>query len=124
MASLTKQACSTPGCANVVDNGLCIACKADRTPTRYLASASERGYGRRWQKASKAYLRANPFAVDLYNCHNGRIYPAEVVDHRIPHRGDMTLFWDVNNWQGLTRSDHARKTALEDGAFGNSKKNA
>lgn len=44
--------------------------------------------------------------------HNGVVYLAEVVDHIIPHRGDMKLFWDPNNWQGLTKADHDCKTAL------------
>jgi 5-methylcytosine-specific restriction protein A len=30
----------------------------------------------------------------------------------------MKLFWDSDNWQGLTKADHDRKTALEDGGFG------
>ena len=79
-------------------------------------SACERGYGRAWQKASKAYLRRNPFAVDIFNRHNGRVYPAVLVDHIIPVKGpDDPLFWDVTNWQGLTRADHNRKTVLEGG---------
>lgn len=24
-----------------------------------------------------------------------------MVDHIIPHKGDMTLFWDPDNWQSL-----------------------
>jgi 5-methylcytosine-specific restriction protein A len=49
---------------------------------------------------------------------------AECVDHIIAHRGDMALFWDVSNWQGLTRADHSRKTAIENGALGNARKPA
>jgi 5-methylcytosine-specific restriction enzyme A len=81
-------------------------------------SSSERGYGAKWQKASKAYLLAHPIAVDWFKEHKGRLFAAECVDHIIPHRGDMVLFWDSSNWQGLTKSDHDRKTALEDGGFG------
>jgi phage terminase small subunit len=64
--------------------------------SRNRLSSSERGYGWRWQKASKAYLRANPFAVDWFKRHGGRVYAAEVVDHIIPHRGDRArsrTFW-------------------------------
>jgi 5-methylcytosine-specific restriction enzyme A len=56
--------------------------------------------------------------VDWFKEHKGVLYEAVVVDHIIPHRGNRTLFWDRNNWQGLTESDHNRKTALEDGGFG------
>jgi len=64
------------------------------------------------------YLQAHPIAIDYFETHNGVVYLAEVVDHIIPHRGDMKLFWDRNNWQGLTKADHDCKTALEDSGFG------
>lgn len=40
------------------------------------------------------------------------------MDHIVPHKGDMTLFWDRNNWQSLCSACHKRKTVLEDGGFG------
>lgn len=54
-------------------------------------------------------------------CDEGRkrLVPASVVDHRIPHRGDMTLFWDSSNWQSMAKTCHDKKTAREDGGFGN-----
>ena len=71
-------------------------------------SASARGYGRQWQAASKAHLRANPICA----CGCGRA--ADVVDHRVPHRGDMALFWDRSNWQSMAKACHDAKTARED----------
>lgn len=47
---------------------------------------------------------------------------ATEVDHIKPHRGDMVLFWDESNWQGLCRSHHSRKTAGENGGFGNQRR--
>lgn len=44
---------------------------------------------------------------------------ATVVDHITPHGGDVALFWDVANWQGLCKAHHDEKTAREDGGFGN-----
>lgn len=119
-----KKPCARPGCPALVDAGFCADCKSKQNSIRDRdrGTSSERGYGYRWQKASKAFLRMHPFAVDYFNEHGGRIHPAECVDHIIPHRGDMTLFWDVSNWQGLTSADHARKCALEDGAFGHERK--
>jgi 5-methylcytosine-specific restriction protein A len=38
---------------------------------------------------------------------------ATEVDHIIPHKGDMKLFWDSDNWQGLCKSCHSKKTAKE-----------
>jgi 5-methylcytosine-specific restriction protein A len=119
---MAKRPCH--GCmVALVVRGLCDACvKRGRTQaTTHEArrgSSTERGYGYRWQKASKAYLRAHPIAVDWFREHGGRVYAAEVVDHIVPHRGDMKLFWDPSNWQGLTKRDHDRKTAMEDGGFG------
>jgi HNH endonuclease len=48
----------------------------------------------------------------------GRLTPGTCVDHIVPHRGDMTLFWDPTNWQTLCDSCHGKKTTREDGGFG------
>jgi 5-methylcytosine-specific restriction protein A len=40
------------------------------------------------------------------------------VDHIVPHKGDMRLFWDPRNHQGLCERCHNSKTAREDGGFG------
>jgi 5-methylcytosine-specific restriction protein A len=50
--------------------------------------------------------------------HPNQVVLATDVDHRIAHKGDMTLFWDPANWQGLCHDCHSYKTALEDGGFG------
>ena len=44
----------------------------------------------------------------------GKITEATVVDHIIPHRGDMKLFWDKSNWQPLCEHHHNVKTMTED----------
>jgi 5-methylcytosine-specific restriction protein A len=49
----------------------------------------------------------------------GKVVGATVVDHIIPHKGDMGLFWDKANWQSLCKPCHDSKTRLEDGGFGN-----
>ena len=36
-----------------------------------------------------------------------------VVDHVIPHRGDESLFWDIDNLQTLHKNCHDEKTAEE-----------
>jgi 5-methylcytosine-specific restriction protein A len=45
--------------------------------------------------------------------------PARVVDHIRPWRGDRRLFLDPGNLQSLCRPCHSKKTASEDGGFGN-----
>ena len=36
--------------------------------------------------------------------------PATIADHIIPHRGDLTLFYDDNNLQPMCQRCHFRKT--------------
>ena len=48
------------------------------------------------------------------------LHPEEIrskatdVDHVIPFRGDMSLFWDESNWQALCHRHHSMKTRRED----------
>lgn len=118
---MPKRVCANrPRCSNLVElpERYCAVCKAEGAGKDQRPSAAARGYGWRWQKASKAYLAAHPIAVDWFKEHCGVLHAAEVVDHIVPWRGDWKLFWDSSNWQGLTKSAHDRKTAMEDGGFG------
>ena len=40
----------------------------------------------------------------------GRTTPATQTDHVVPHRGDVTLFWNEANWQSLCAECGARKS--------------
>lgn len=79
-------------------------------------SASARGYGHRWRKERAAFLALNPWcALKGDGC--GML--ASVVDHKVPHRGDQTLFWDSGNWQSLCAHCHSmHKQRLEAVALG------
>ena len=83
---------------------------------RERGTAHERGYTSAWVKARHAYLNAHPLCVQHRK--EGALVAAAVVDHKAPHKGDKTLFWDSNNWQALCKACHDRKTATEDGGFG------
>jgi 5-methylcytosine-specific restriction protein A len=72
-------------------------------------SAAKRGYGRRWQVSSKAYLAKHTECVECRR--QGLLSVSEVVDHIVPHRGDMQIFWLRSNWQALCKACHDRKTA-------------
>lgn len=76
------------------------------------SSAHERGYGHRWRLARLNYLADNPFCV--FCDKRGRLTPATVVDHIVPHRGDEALFWDVDNWQPLCKLCHDSAKAREE----------
>lgn len=89
-----------------------------RMNDRQRGSASQRGYGVKWQRARDAYLAAHPLCVECEKRNN--LIPATVVDHIVPHKGDVNLFWDsAGNWQALCAPCHNRKTVTEDGGFGN-----
>ena len=114
--------CTYPGCGTLTTSSRCA--KHKYTERRELdakrGTRTARGYDNRWLRASKAYLRDHPLC-QCPDCDEGRIRVrlSEVVDHRIPHRGDQALFWDEHNWQAMAKTCHDRKTAREDGAFGN-----
>ena len=87
---------------------------------RLRGSSRERGYTRRWEKARLIFLGRDPLCAGCKA--EGRVEAAAVVDHIIPHKGNQELFWDMENWQGLCRPCHSRKTAAGDGGFGNTEK--
>lgn len=67
-------------------------------------TAAERGYGGKWQKARLTFLAANPVCI---RCEaRGIMTPATVVNHRIPHRGDLKLFWNRRNWEAVCKPHH------------------
>ena len=84
------------------------AWKRRKRPKDRRVSASKRGYNRDWRRESKRFLRNNPLCVECGR--QGIVVPAVVVDHIIPHKGDMAKFWDMDNWQGLCAECHNRKT--------------
>ena len=67
-------------------------------------SAAKRGYGHKWRVYRLSFLKANPLCV--YCAKTGRVTIATVVDHIVPHRGDMTLFWQASNHQALCKACH------------------
>ena len=73
-------------------------------------------YDYRWRQARVSFLTRNPLCIKCEE--DNKIVPATVVDHRIPHKGDIDLFWDSDNWSALCKRCHDVKTAKEDGAFG------
>lgn len=86
--------------------------RARPKPSREFGpNAAERGYDAKWRKARRWFLNRNQFCRECEK--NGRLSKAVVVDHVVPHKGDKTLFWDVNNWQGLCVHCHNCKSVKE-----------
>ena len=75
---------------------------------RVRGGADARGYDAKWRRARKAFLDRNPLCAECQR--EGKLTPATVVDHIVPHRGDQRLFWDETNWQPLCKDCHDRKT--------------
>ena len=69
-------------------------------------SSTERGYGYAWQQARLRFLQAHPLCAMCQAMKPPRVTAANVVDHIVPHRGDMEIFWDQSRWQALCASHH------------------
>nr|WP_271529341.1 HNH endonuclease [Bradyrhizobium sp. CCBAU 25338] len=101
------------GCGVRVAAGARCPCQVKRQ-AEYDArrpSAAARGYDGKWQRESKVFLSLPQNRYCACGC--GRV--ADVVDHKIPHRGNMRLFWDRSNWQPMAASPchNARKQSHE-----------
>ena len=68
----------------------------------------------RWQR-----LRASVLLRDLYTCQRcGRVQATHMVaDHKTPHRGDLALFWDIENIETLCPSCHSSAKQREEQAM-------
>jgi 5-methylcytosine-specific restriction protein A len=82
-----------------------------RTYDNRRGTRTERGYDNRWLRASKLFLAEHPLCVQCER--EGKSEGAYCVDHIIPHRGDVGLFWDSDNWQPLCRRHHNQKSRKE-----------
>jgi len=69
-------------------------------------------YNARWNRMSKAFRIKNPLCA--YCVQIGKITRVDVVDHIVPHRGDVQLFWDQSNWQPLCKRCHDSVKAAEE----------
>ena len=113
MPIAAPKACGKPGCGAhaLPGRGHCAAhdWQQRQAQDERRGTAHERGYDARWQRASKAFLAAHPLCAASKAA--GSIEAADVVDHIVPHRGDMRLFWDPGNWQSLSKRCHDKKTS-------------
>lgn len=65
----------------------------------------------RWRKASRRFLVAHPLCIDCEAA--GLIQLSAHVDHEVPHKGNVALFWDETNWRARCATCHGRKTQRE-----------
>ena len=102
--------CGHPGCPALTHGHFCEKHKQFHS----RASPAKRGYGRRWRAYRILYLQIHPLCVNFNDCRN----VATVVDHIIPvNQGES--FWEPENHEPMCEECHNRKTAAENGGFGN-----
>ena len=108
MPRTPRRPCRFPGCPNLCDSGVYCRDHRQYSTDRVRGSADARGYNAEWRRARKAFLQKHPLCAECRKA--GKLIPATVVDHIIPHRGDRKMFWDENNWQPLCKGCHDQKT--------------
>lgn len=114
--------CGHPGCHELTRDTYCerhISFHDKKAKEYARISPSKREYNYKWTQARKAFLAEHPLCECEACKASGHPLPANVVDHIVPHRGDTKLFWDRDNWQAMNKRCHDKKTARENGGFGN-----
>jgi 5-methylcytosine-specific restriction protein A len=117
---MTARAPRICSCGSKVSAGALCQCQVRRKRENQRrvdaarGSARERGYDSKWSRESKAFLASlgNPVCA----CGCGK--PADMIDHKVAHKGDKRLFWSRSNWQPMNRRCNSRKAVLTEGAFG------
>ena len=129
MTERPKKPCRNPMCSGLTinPNGYCDNCqtkvkqreKAVRQEynTRRDPQTAKWTNSARYKRARLHFMSHNPFCKHCST--STRPVVSIILDHIIPHKGDASLFWDVSNWQMLCKKCHDKKTAREDGGFGN-----
>jgi 5-methylcytosine-specific restriction protein A len=114
--------CPKPGCNELVeDGGVCKKHAKKSNP-----SGRKSGDVQKWMNSARFRNRRAQWIKGKFCTKHrkeaGILVRADVLDHIVPHCGDYRLFWDESNWQGLCFSCHSKKTATEDGGFGNQRR--
>jgi 5-methylcytosine-specific restriction enzyme A len=114
-----KHPCNWPGCTHLTSLRFCPehTAKNNRETERARPSSYERLYTHRWHVASKMFLHRHPMCEECLR--HGKITPSYCTDHIVPHKGDLELFWNEDNWEALCKSCNSTKAAKEEGGFGN-----
>lgn len=116
MPNRALRPCTYPGCHTLVEHGSRCASHA-RLSDQQRGTSTQRGYGYAWRKKRAAFLQKHPWCCDLFGIHGEGNVPATQVDHKLPKRlGGKD---DEENLEGFCDSCHSRKTATDDGGFGN-----
>lgn len=114
MAMRPLRPCNHPGCPALVRSGRCEKHSNDIQVTRQQYDKHRPEWhdmysDPRYQGARIRFLQKHPLCVECEK--REQLTPATRLDHIEDHKGNLVLFWDESNWQGLCERDHNRKTA-------------
>lgn len=119
MPSKPKRLCAVDGCPNIINVGETYCAEhlklKRKLGDRRRGNAAGRGYDRNWQRLRKLVLHSEPLCRECKR--NGKLTAATEVDHIVPLTASGTNDWE--NLQPLCHECHSRKTAAENGGFGN-----
>lgn len=114
MPTAPRRPCSRPGCRELQP------CSTHKPHTRPEQSYAARRQAEPWRalydtQAWKRLRLAKLAETPLCECDACKDSPklATVVDHRLQHRGDIELFFDMRNLVSMAKRCHDRKTASE-----------
>ena len=117
MATLPRKQCTHPGCCEIVTAGRCPK-HEHRKQQEYYENRNkdyQHLYNYRWQKYSKARLKAHPLCEECLR--QGKTTRATETDHIEAHLGSRHKFFIRANHQSLCKSCHSKKT-INEGSFG------
>jgi 5-methylcytosine-specific restriction enzyme A len=99
-----------PYCDTHQDNANARAREFDKARAQTVARSLYKTA--QWSKLRRYALSLNPLCVYCAKTH--RVALATVVDHIIPHKGDIALFYDPHNLQCLCKKCHDSTKAREE----------
>ena len=116
MPTSAPRICAKPGCNTLTLKGRCDAHPYDKGKDTAQARQAKRRYATndpRWRRLRAKQLSKQPLCQACDD--EGRLTPATVVDHISGDAMDN----QPENLQSMCWSCHSRKTAEQDGGFGN-----
>jgi 5-methylcytosine-specific restriction protein A len=114
---MKRYICRSPGCGTLLEKpGYCPLHKREKEKNKSkpfenaIRSNEELYQSLMWKALKKRVLTETPFCC---YCGIGKNESRLEVHHKIPPRGDLDLFFDINNLTVLCSICHQRQTALE-----------
>lgn len=110
LANSPLRKCCEPGCRTLIRNA--SRCEQHARKTRSRSKQSQESqllYDWKWRQASLRFRQQHPLCAECER--EGKTTPSQCVDHIVPHRGNLELFWNEENWSALCDGHHRSKTA-------------